>query len=54
MTKYAELKAKKDELVKAATMETDHNKLYSLIKKVDKVQKKIDNMTIAEAMREVK
>lgn len=53
MTKYAKLKSEKDSLIQAATKETDNKKIDALMKKADKIQSKIDNMTIAEAMREV-
>lgn len=53
MTKYAKLKSEKDSIIQAATNEKDNKKIDSLIKEADKIQSKIDNMTIAEAMREV-
>ena len=53
MTVYAMLKIEKDNLIQAAENERNKKKIDSLLKKADKVQTKIDNMTIAEAIREV-
>ena len=53
MTKYAKLKAEKDEIVRDMKNAKDNRELDSLIAKADKLQNEIDNMTVAEAMREV-
>ena len=53
MTKYAKLKTEKDEIIRKVKNVKDTKELDSLIKQADKIQNKIDNMTIAEAMREV-
>ena len=52
MTKYAKLKAEKDEVIKEVNSTKDNKKIASLVKKAEKIQDEIDNMTIAEAMRE--
>ena len=52
MTKYAKLKSEKDEIVRSVNKAKDTKELDALIKKADKIQNTIDNMTIAEAMRE--
>lgn len=53
MTKYAKLKAEKDEIVRSINNTKDNKELDSLVAKAEKIQNKIDNMTVAEAMREV-
>lgn len=52
MTKYAKLKAEKDDVIREVNKTKDNKKLGSLVKKAEKIQDKIDNMTIAEAMKE--
>lgn len=52
MTKYAKLKAEKDEVVRGMKDAKDNKELDGMIAKADKIQDEIDNMTVAEAMRE--
>ncbi len=52
MTKYAKLKAEKDAIVSNVRNAKDNKELDAMIAKAEKIQDKIDNMTIAEAMRE--
>lgn len=52
MTKYAKLKAEKDAIISNVRNAKDNKELDDMIAKAEKIQNKINNMTIAEAMRE--
>lgn len=54
MTKYARLKSMKDNFIRAATKAESNDMIALWIVRAEDVQKKINKMSVSEAMEEVR